>query len=536
MLRRHLERAYAVGVFASAWGSKFICFDVDDGKHETVAKLIDTLEGVGIPRRLIYVSFSGGKGYHVEVFFDEQIETRRLRDLYERIIAGGDFDPRKVEFRPTNTAAIKLPLSIHAKTGNICWFVDRESLEPIEDDAFILGIERMPAGEFAMPIPAQVQKQDEQREKSAPERARATDVSRNLGTVLREKGTRHNMARNIAVYLRMQGKTREECLTSLREWYEAQDPNLMRSDPSEAIRDVTELVEWTFSERFSLPPKREKDTTLIGSTQMNLVLSQKSRTTRRVLFLLLTRCRMGRPAVSCKDVSKTIGVSLNAVDRAMKRLKESGAIERDCGNRLHLPDGSFYSESSRYTVPHAEGSKDESRINVVMRELTFNFDHCYNRALHALIPRYALKKALSRDEWAEYERYAAEEGSEIEIVNERRIDLTGIPKTLRHERYGELTAYEIGGRFLYPAYDCAKRLGISDPSAAGSMCPHKESWHVRVVRRILEDGRPSYQISNKNFIPAEDVNRLAARGNRVDRDEVVKWILSPESDAEGASA
>lgn len=532
----HLNHAYAVSVYADAWGSKFICFDVDVESRVTVAKMIDTLEGIGIPRWLIYVSVSGSKGYHIEVFFSGLIEMRRLRNLYERVIKAGGFDPQKVEFRPTNTAAIKLPLSIHAKTGNVCWYVDRKTLEPIEDAAFILRIEQMPANEFTALIPVESYEQKEHREKIVPRPVRATDATRRMGTAVQEEGTRHNMARNIAVFLRALGKSKEECLTALKDWYEAQEPGLMRTERDEAIRDIIELVEWTFSEKFDPPRNRDPDRTRICSTQMNLVLSQKSRTMRKVIFLLLVRYRIGRSSISCKDAAKTIGVSANAVNRALRRLQDSGSIVCACGKRMRLPDGSFYSESSRYTVPHAEGSKDESRIEITMRELTFDFDRCYSRVLRALIPWEVLEAELSREEWMEYQRHAetpADGG--LKTDNKRRIDLEGIPRTLRHERYGEMKAYEVERRMLYPAYDCAKRLGIHDPSAAGSMCDHKENWHVRVVRRLLKDGHPSYQISKKNFIPTEDVRRLATKSKRADKDDIVKWILSPEGDMEGAS-
>lgn len=40
VLRKHLQREYAVGIYASDQGSKFLCFDVDDGSPSTVAVVI----------------------------------------------------------------------------------------------------------------------------------------------------------------------------------------------------------------------------------------------------------------------------------------------------------------------------------------------------------------------------------------------------------------------------------------------------------------------------------------------------------------
>ena len=83
-LLKHLQHEYAVGIYAGDNGSRFICFDMDDGNADTVRRVIAELEALGIPPDRIYVSFSGRKGYHVEVFFDTVVETGRLRCGRER--------------------------------------------------------------------------------------------------------------------------------------------------------------------------------------------------------------------------------------------------------------------------------------------------------------------------------------------------------------------------------------------------------------------------------------------------------------------
>lgn len=134
---RHLNRQIAISVFAGAYSSKFICFDVDYPDLFEVKKLIEILNGYGVSRDLIYVSTSGGKGYHVEIFFDGLVYTEQLRKFYDCVCVDGNFDPHKIEFRPTNGQAIKLPLSVHFKTGRVCWYLDRDTLQPIEDPAYV---------------------------------------------------------------------------------------------------------------------------------------------------------------------------------------------------------------------------------------------------------------------------------------------------------------------------------------------------------------------------------------------------------------
>lgn len=40
VLKNHLCKQYAVGIYASSQGSRFICFDVDDGSLSTVTQVI----------------------------------------------------------------------------------------------------------------------------------------------------------------------------------------------------------------------------------------------------------------------------------------------------------------------------------------------------------------------------------------------------------------------------------------------------------------------------------------------------------------
>ena len=114
VLRNHLEHKYAVAVFAGERSSRFLCFDVDDGRRETVGEVIGALMEMGFPRCGIHVSLSGGKGYHIEVFFDKLVRTEKLKRIYQRVLDLTELTVRQVEFRPTNSNAIKLPLSVHA--------------------------------------------------------------------------------------------------------------------------------------------------------------------------------------------------------------------------------------------------------------------------------------------------------------------------------------------------------------------------------------------------------------------------------------
>lgn len=179
-----------------------------------------------------------------------------------------------MEFRPTNTAAIKLPLSVHAKTGHVCWYVDAETMVPVEDPAFILGIQQFPAAlveELEFPHGESLA-QGLTNTKEAKGGA-SSEETRNLGTVLTEPGTRHNMMRNIIVHERCIGTTREECEAKLRLWIAQQDRSYIRTAEPDVLVDMEEMINWAYSDQFIVNKdpngKRPyKDQTALSMSQM----------------------------------------------------------------------------------------------------------------------------------------------------------------------------------------------------------------------------------------------------------------------------
>lgn len=408
-LRKHLAREFAVAVFAGAWGSKFVCFDVDDGRAETVRELIDCLEAFGFPRERIYVSFSGNKGYHVEVFFDELVATETLQWMYRLIIGKGELDSRKVEFRPTNTMSIKLPLSIHARTGNVCWYVDRETLVPIERAEYILEIEPVPASMLSelmdANVPDDIPREGAERSPNPVCCGKSSDETRNLGTTLTEEGVRHNMMRNIAVYTRCQGVAREQCRRDLMAWYERQDKCFIRSTREQVLADIDELVTWVYSDHFQVNYALPKGEILLDETNARFILSQRSRSARRIVFFLLARCKALQFKINYASIAKAIYVSERTTIKTILRLEREGVLEIRRGNRYSLGAGEFAAESNSYGVPHERGGKHERQHKIRIRDLMKDATGCYYEALLALLPAHEVERMLLREELEEYAVY-----------------------------------------------------------------------------------------------------------------------------------
>lgn len=429
-----------------------------------------------------------------------------------------------MEFRPTNTTAIKLPLSIHAKTRNICWYVDRETFELIESPEYILEIRQIPVADIeGLDIPFHAVQQELSVDRKG---GCSSDETRNLGTMLVEQGTRHNMMRNIAVFERTHGKSREECESTLEQWLKQQDRRLIQSDEAAVRCDMEELINWVYSDRFELNRPAASKKKGLGASQLRWILEISGRSNRRVLFLLLMRCILEHPSMSVKDMSKAVGISQPTIHKTIQRLLGMKRIEKRNGRHMKLPDGTYRQECSSYAVDFPPSGRNEQTMEITMRELVFDFDRCYHEAFDKLIPRFVLRQKLDNGEWQEYMQHLeAKRFAENQSKTPQRIDQIGKAHMLENCEYGQLITYEVRGRFLYPACEVCKCLRLTYPSQRASLCKHKEAWYVQAQSKSSVEAKAI----RRNYIPAEDVKALARCSRDPEAEAICRWILSNET-------
>lgn len=135
----HLEGKYTLGVFGYKYTTKFLSFDVDmkEDSKEVVNKIIDTLKmDFNLSDDNILITFSGNKGYHVDIFFKNVLDYVSANKIYEYVIYKNELDKSLVEFRPTETQGIKLPLGLHQVTGKKCCVVNNQLEELTDDEIF----------------------------------------------------------------------------------------------------------------------------------------------------------------------------------------------------------------------------------------------------------------------------------------------------------------------------------------------------------------------------------------------------------------
>lgn len=124
-IRKHLKEEITIGMKLGVSGlSKAIIFDIDfsgelEKAKDVAEELVEHLSShYAIPLDKIHTHFSGGKGYHVTIFLDKQIQDKSLKLFYLEVIRNLGYEENEIEFRPTTGQGVKLPLGIHRKTGN----------------------------------------------------------------------------------------------------------------------------------------------------------------------------------------------------------------------------------------------------------------------------------------------------------------------------------------------------------------------------------------------------------------------------------
>jgi CRP-like cAMP-binding protein len=130
---------------------------------------------------------------------------------------------------------------------------------------------------------------------------------------------------------------------------------LIGSTPEEVQRDISGILDWVYSDRFTAARRMVRDSTTVSESQMDIVLNQWSRSSRRIVFLLLVRTRLGQPRISAADIGKATGISVRTVYDVIHKLVDSEVIIRTEGRRTQLPDKTYSAECCSYVLPHKAG-------------------------------------------------------------------------------------------------------------------------------------------------------------------------------------
>lgn len=341
----HMNQRFAVCVYAGPYTSKFLCFDVDDGSRDTVGKIIDSLDEIGFNREKVYVSTSGGKGYHVEIFFNGLMYTDKLRVIYDYVCGKNKLDTHKVEFRPTAGQSIKLPLSRHRKTGNVCWYLNRETLEPIETTEYIVQIKQFDvdqANELIKAIRYTPQVRENQNADYDPEMEisdeKHGEICGDRYPNIKQDGERNKLMVQIAVHNRYRGLSPAACKDEIVHWYRKQDQRLIKEGERAVLTDIDQIVRWAYSEKFQLVKRTSE--IVFGPDDFRILAAQTIQSRRKIMFyVLLCMKRYGHVTASAQQMSEILGISRSSLQKALDKLMDAKWITSKRNRCVTKPEG-----------------------------------------------------------------------------------------------------------------------------------------------------------------------------------------------------
>lgn len=333
-IQGHLAGFFNIGVFASNISAKFICFDIDVNDEELVLQVIARLAELGINRKYIYPSISGGKGYHVEVFIDKPVRNETLYKLYRAVVEGGGFDKHIVEFRPQKGLSVRMPLSDHYITGKTGWYCDVETLEPIEWQDYLFEIKQMKRDLFC-DIVKRIKLKPNGIKKGSyyvkdPDHT-ILDAKEFQIPMVTEPHTRHSQMTRYAVWLRGGGFEQGEIYKRLMEWVELQDRSLMSSSDEEIEEDARLIAAWAGGKQVrnqDVEVIRSYGTVEFGFDDLNYVLNGKTKSDRRILFRsVLSQQLFGQDHVACRSIGWSMGMHQKTAERRIGELAAAGVIK-----------------------------------------------------------------------------------------------------------------------------------------------------------------------------------------------------------------
>lgn len=391
LLKTHLDGLNTYGIFNGNAVNKFITFDVDfSDKNEAewvTFRIIELLiNDFKISRKDIHVSVSGSKGYHVDLFFNRPIPLEDTRAFYDCVVSGiggfGGFETGEVEFRPTYKQGVKLPLGIHQVTGNRCWFVDNQTLEPIESFNYLDDVEPMDADII---LDAVIELTEEQEAEFAEIEA-STDTTVNIvdtekamskAVLILDAGrllasnTRHVTTLTLASFYNSQGLERGEAIDAImtilhntpREYFSE------GSTPEHWQKETERLVNVAFDRNYTLG-NADKPVTVYKSEILAVLGVGTFRQKQLAYAMLMTSKRYGTVFyLTMGSAKKMMGTKSNeTVTNSIKKLVKVGFIqyerkkELDKGRSKEI--GHAWYKPNKYRLLIAKPIEGEKSVEV----------------------------------------------------------------------------------------------------------------------------------------------------------------------------
>lgn len=418
ILERHVRQEITIGVYSGKYLTKVIGFDVDMKEHSAVAtqELVRTLTDVyGLDLENILVSFSGSKGYHVDVFLNKAMALEKAKQFYHLVLQETGYNFTEIELRPTAGQGYKLPLSVHRKTGKVACIVDSLTLV-VQPREAIFNVIKADTESLLELLPEQVTGRNELTlDATTAEQFEdtldgmkmfiPTDYRESMAKILTEgtllyKDSRNNSTFFLSIFLKEQGYSETETAGITAGIIEntfkyKRDLIDVATTQEFAVKECYRIAKVVFERDYSITEHKAKPIR-IYKEDILLTLQPKRKELRQLLFSMI--CHGKRYAA--KDGSFYMAYSVmtkvgNSKDRgqlskATKKLEEQGLI--NVIQRNKRKEKSLKSETNVYSI----NQTNETQDNDSFIELDSFTVSDWTRVTTQLFSKSELRKLVSR--------------------------------------------------------------------------------------------------------------------------------------------
>jgi len=394
----HLDGKRTLSVYGRKNRTVFMTLDIDTLDTAVVADMMRRLEGIGIAAEYLYPSTSGYKGFHIDVFFDKPVKKSLVENLYYYLRRDRQVAEYRMECFPLRHNAIKIPLGVNLRTGNRCWYLDRETLAAIEDDGYVYQVKRMPGEKFediVIGLNKKAWQEDFEKAKlnvgkwKKKERYQVRKYSVAHEPRIMQPGERHNCMRRRSVYLRSMGADEDEIFADLMAWVGRQDPALINSPIEEIEKDARAMAS-SVVRKFGVKVKAKKQTgdktewlhraLRIGALDIRKVLLGETKSERKIAFLICVYCLCyGKCCMSYERMGEAMDMSHLTAQKAVRGLlekkvisiRQKGGLVKVDGEPHLMPNAYVFDRSDRgygsveFVKPYVEFKLDDVKDHMV---------------------------------------------------------------------------------------------------------------------------------------------------------------------------
>ena len=390
-LEQHIKGKSTVGIFVNKV-SKFLTFDIDlkiedkeKYKRWVLYKVINALEEEGFGYHL-NISFSGSKGYHIDLVFNNPIRVDLLKKLGEHIIKKYGLDKitlengtliAEVELRGCNNAGVKLPLVLNRKTNKFMYYLN-DDLEPVTMDNFnSFELKILDTDTFYNLYSSCLDEILENNTKQIIINKKSETDKNNLepkhleynkseldyviqNEILKNKGTRNNIIYLVALWCNGHKINKDEALEKLY--------RIIENTPEELFNDKTSL-EWKYSECRTVIEK-------VYINNLVLFDIKEVAINKEILEFIMTKCKTlkqmniflthiyhcikwgnddGIYFLSLNKIEEYTGATHKTIEKLNKQLIELGILEEvEKGYYIDLGNGMKKGIATTYklTIPN----------------------------------------------------------------------------------------------------------------------------------------------------------------------------------------